>query len=952
MENVLIIGATGNIGVAAVLGALQSKRHVLAIVRNQASVDKLFKHVGTKNGITTVEADIMSEGGVQTVVDQVRAGKLPGFQHVYSAAGGAYGATPLTELTLKELRQIMSVNFESNFFAYRATIPYLLEQKKATSFTLCTGAQGNIGARAAPAISQGPLFSRTERSCFIPSCCPSPPLIFSEDMDTRAPKTQKVTTACDPCRGRKVKCDGHQPVCGPCEKRSKSVSCTWVTDFSRAPASADYIRRLEDQIKLLEARNSQDCQISPSNNQSSNSASSASEDLSAETKSSHGATTSASPASATWLSTVAWEGYPSMNTPEMSTNQWQSNLAPTISPGLVPSFQELSKSIDTMCTSSIRPIHRIVVDHDHGTDVVENTFAQSFMQEVEKLVAEKIGEASPSASNILGFGPNTSPSPVSSYGSRQRDPEYVLPARERADSLLTSYFENVHVLYPFLDKLDFQEEYEKIWSCDNCKSDQGALICLINSVFAISSRQTRTTVSSHENMAVIFCRRAQGFLNSQECSVRSVQSYLLLALYFQSMGESRMCWLYVGNAIRTAQMLEVHLPETSERIAKSQARNSLRKAWHSCVLMDREVSMSYSRPSMIDPQAAAIIPLPVLVEEDDYQPIHNEEEPIGKPQAYTADFYKSCIELCGVLHAVLFGSRYSQSNINLIEGRYTSENVASPGANVSIISLQERLSNWERDNPEHLRIEQHPTYNDLSAISTRRRGVLHQRYLHIQLLLLTPVLQKLIGTEFQEKAERTRLGSLLSHRISLQCAIVCVKIAQEAIDTIHHRETLGSNEISPWWCNVIFLYKSATVLIAGGLCPSIVAEISETAMHESFSKATAILRQHTTFNSSVLRLVTILDILFQIVPQKFSRLKKASQRVEAEARPPTPNDDNSAATFQYWCPIKPIRHAASAHQDTVHRSPENSGSSQILTDLDRRFDTDDFTWLNKMPFDT
>ncbi|KAF5869563.1 putative short-chain dehydrogenase reductase sdr protein [Botrytis fragariae] len=165
MENVLVIGATGNIGVAAVLGALQSKRHVLAIVRNQASADKLFKHVGTKNGITTVEADIMSEGGVQTVVDQVRAGKLPDFQHVYSAAGGAYGATSLTELSLNELRQIMSVNFESNFFAYRATIPYLLEQKKATSFTLCTGAQGDIGARAAPAISQGPLFSMANVAC-------------------------------------------------------------------------------------------------------------------------------------------------------------------------------------------------------------------------------------------------------------------------------------------------------------------------------------------------------------------------------------------------------------------------------------------------------------------------------------------------------------------------------------------------------------------------------------------------------------------------------------------------------------------------------------------------------------------------------------------------------------------------------------------------------------------
>jgi len=49
--------------------------------------------------------------------------------------------------------------------AYRETIPYLLEQKGSTSFTLCTGSQGDIGARAAPAISQGPLFSLSNVAC-------------------------------------------------------------------------------------------------------------------------------------------------------------------------------------------------------------------------------------------------------------------------------------------------------------------------------------------------------------------------------------------------------------------------------------------------------------------------------------------------------------------------------------------------------------------------------------------------------------------------------------------------------------------------------------------------------------------------------------------------------------------------------------------------------------------
>ncbi|TEY75880.1 hypothetical protein BOTCAL_0063g00120 [Botryotinia calthae] len=269
----------------------------------------------------------------------------------------------------------------------------------------------------------------------------------------------------------------------------------------------------------------------------------------------------------------------------------------------------------------------------------------------------------------------------------------------------------------------------------------------------------------------------------------------------------------------------------------------------------------------------------------------NEENTIRKPQTYTSDFYKSCLKLYDILFAVFPDSPHNQA-----------DNIP--------------------------------------------------RYLYIQLLLLTPVLQQLIGTESQNKAEHTPLGSLLSHRISLQCEIVCVRIAQEAIDTIYLRKTSGSNKISAWWCNVIFLYKSATVLIAGGLCPSVVAEISEASIHESFYKATAIPRPYTAFNSSTLRLVTVLDILFQIVPQKFSRLKKASQRIETGAGLSTPDGDNSAVAFQYWSPIRPIRHASSAQQDAVRSNPENNGSSQILTDLDRLFDTNDFAWLTKIPFNT
>ena len=85
MQTVLIVGATGNIGASAIHAALRSKLHVLAIVRNQASAEKLFRNIGTREGITTVEADIMSDRGVKDVVEKVRKGELPAFQHVHAA---------------------------------------------------------------------------------------------------------------------------------------------------------------------------------------------------------------------------------------------------------------------------------------------------------------------------------------------------------------------------------------------------------------------------------------------------------------------------------------------------------------------------------------------------------------------------------------------------------------------------------------------------------------------------------------------------------------------------------------------------------------------------------------------------------------------------------------------------------------------------------------------------
>ena len=107
-ETVLVVGSSGNIGVSTIIAALRSKRNVLAVVRNRAAQDKVLQHVTyadkslPTDNITFVEADPTEENGIEGVIDQVKAGKLPDFQHVYST-GTKLMRAPLVSTLLKLL---------------------------------------------------------------------------------------------------------------------------------------------------------------------------------------------------------------------------------------------------------------------------------------------------------------------------------------------------------------------------------------------------------------------------------------------------------------------------------------------------------------------------------------------------------------------------------------------------------------------------------------------------------------------------------------------------------------------------------------------------------------------------------------------------------------------------------------------------------------------------------
>ncbi len=72
-------------------------------MRNQNSAEKLVKYIESSEGVTFEEADFLSGSGVKGVVDQVREGMLPVFQHVYAS-----GWLPITLTSLGSLLKFQS----------------------------------------------------------------------------------------------------------------------------------------------------------------------------------------------------------------------------------------------------------------------------------------------------------------------------------------------------------------------------------------------------------------------------------------------------------------------------------------------------------------------------------------------------------------------------------------------------------------------------------------------------------------------------------------------------------------------------------------------------------------------------------------------------------------------------------------------------------------------------
>lgn len=160
--------------------------------------------------------------------------------------------------------------------------------------------------------------------------------------------------------------------------------------------------------------------------------------------------------------------------------------------------------------------------------------------------------------------------------------------------------------------------------------------------------------------------------------------------------------------------------------------------------------------------------------------------------------------------------------------------------------------------------------------------------------------------------------------------------------------------LSAWWYNVLFLYTSATVLIAARLSPSILAEVSEESILDRWHKAVEILETYGVFGMSIRQLTTTLCLLYDAVPQQYSRLRRDPRHIDAvtapiaytEAPDRRPINQIASQSAPYCGPFRDLTHENNPpHENNQHPFTDS------WPDFDDVFDPNDLSWLMTMPLE-
>ncbi|KAI8977276.1 fungal-specific transcription factor domain-containing protein [Mycotypha africana] len=480
--------------------------------------------------------------------------------------------------------------------------------------------------------------------------------------DLEPNKRQRVSKACDPCRKKKVKCDGGIPICRNCE--TLNIACLYKETTKKRGPPKGYIEAVEGRLHRLEALLNSIIQEDDPHSQA------ILNELNSPLETAYGELVRPRP--------IFRERIPDYNTcsgllrlsPDPSTSR------PSVTAKDNNSDSDYSKSLGNLSID------------ESGQLRYYGGSSGFYMLKTSKSLQNRAFHFNSKdyiAKNNSSNGKRRIDTGLEDRGYRtvMINP-YELPPKDLSDHLLELYFNNFYPLLPLLHKQSFLQSLQ-----DDRKANPPAL--LLNAIYAVASRissdvRVRADPLKADTAGDIFFERARLLLDLEWDSFRvyTVQSLLLMSSHQNGALKPTRGWLYSGMAIRMSQNLGLHRNCDHWNLTPSE-KEERKRVFYCCFVLDRLSSAMHGRSPMIDDR-----------DYDTPYPSENDDDDITRTPRTMENFHH-LIRICERLGDVI-------RDLYMVRGR--KQLAAMPSADIIVSKLDKRLNSWLSNLPADL--QYHP----------------------------------------------------------------------------------------------------------------------------------------------------------------------------------------------------------------------------------------------------
>lgn len=183
-----------------------------------------------------------------------------------------------------------------------------------------------------------------------------------------------------------------------------------------------------------------------------------------------------------------------------------------------------------------------------------------------------------------------------SAASAFNPPEIHLPPRAYADRLVGIYWQHVYPVEPILDREHFLCGYNGLYLLSReelSRPDHSIWLSMLYVVLAAAIQvQEATALQRRNEEANGYFQIAWQLLRPEAIlwkpgSLELVQCLMLINRYLHCTNSQHKTWMTIGIAMRMAQSIGCHLPETLLAKCSENDRQLKKKVWVNCLALDR-----------------------------------------------------------------------------------------------------------------------------------------------------------------------------------------------------------------------------------------------------------------------------------------------------------------------------------------------------------------------------